>query len=561
MSVNSEKNKLKEEISKKTAGRHGVGLKRKLYKLLISNLRLYGARRFLSKNRSIFSPIKNTDKDSPVVLVEVQPMNIHHISFSYFANVLAKKNNARLIGYIIVPQGKPILKIKAYIEKFLSLFPIFVYRSFGVKDFIFPEPNSKDSVKVAEIYQSILTQLKTKSDIENITINGILIGDLIYDSYLREFNKPTIDIGSDEFFGHLWKTIGIFLYWRGYFNRHKVCSVLVSHSVYLMGIPVRIAAHNDISVYEVTPNRCLYLDKQHLHGFMAHLDFPKKFSKMPKEVRQQGIESAKNAIEKRFLGEKNSDMLNAGSSLYSKKLYKDSRLIRASGKAKVLIFSHCFFDAPHPFGNNIFPDFYEWLCFLGKVSEKTDYDWYIKAHPDELPGNVDIMLGFLSQYPNIKLLPVDASHHQVIDEGVNVVLTVYGTVGFEYAALGVPVINCSVNNPHFQYDFNLNPKNVEEYTELLFSLDDIKIDINIDQVYEYYFMKSLYDDPNIIFDYDNIPNRIEIQYMPKMYNYWNRWLSTERHNAVLDAVEYFIDSKEYRMRSLATLDFENRMSS
>jgi hypothetical protein len=140
-------------------------------------------------------------------------------------------------------------------------------------------------------------------------------------------------------------------------------------------------------------------------------------------------------------------------------------------------------------------------------------------------------------------------------------LTVYGTVGFEYAALGVPVINCSVNNPHFQYDFNLNPKNVEEYTELLFSLDDIKIDINVDKVYEYYFMKSLYDDPNIIFDYDNIPNRIEIQYMPKMYNYWNRWLSTERHNAVLDAVEYFIDSKEYRMRSLATLDFENRMSS
>ena len=30
--------------------------------------------------------------------------------------------------------------------------------------------------------------------------------------------------------------------------------------------------------------------------------------------------------------------------------------------------------------NSIFPDFYQWLLFLGKVSKKTDYDWYIKTH-------------------------------------------------------------------------------------------------------------------------------------------------------------------------------------
>ena len=30
---------------------------------------------------------------------------------------------------------------------------------------------------------------------------------------------------------------------------------------------------------------------------------------------------------------------------------------------------------------NLFPDFYEWLIFLSKISENTDYDWYIKDHP------------------------------------------------------------------------------------------------------------------------------------------------------------------------------------
>ena len=34
---------------------------------------------------------------------------------------------------------------------------------------------------------------------------------------------------------------------------------------------------------------------------------------------------------------------------------------------------------------------YEWIKFLGKISHSTDYEWYIKTHPDFLPGNIDII--------------------------------------------------------------------------------------------------------------------------------------------------------------------------
>ena len=35
--------------------------------------------------------------------------------------------------------------------------------------------------------------------------------------------------------------------------------------------------------------------------------------------------------------------------------------------------------------NLLFPDFYEWLIYLGQMSEETEYDWYIKNRPN-YPG-------------------------------------------------------------------------------------------------------------------------------------------------------------------------------
>ena len=51
-------------------------------------------------------------------------------------------------------------------------------------------------------------------------------------------------------------------------------------------------------------------------------------------------------------------------------------------KTKVLLkfnSPHGFFDSPHGIGKILFPDFYEWLDFIYKLSIKTDYEWYIKT--------------------------------------------------------------------------------------------------------------------------------------------------------------------------------------
>ena len=62
---------------------------------------------------------------------------------------------------------------------------------FNVKKIIYPKIY-KENHKINNIFINISSNLKSKNDVENIKINGVYLGDLIYDSYLRLYNEPTI---------------------------------------------------------------------------------------------------------------------------------------------------------------------------------------------------------------------------------------------------------------------------------------------------------------------------------------------------------------------------------
>ena len=66
-------------------------------------------------------------------------------------------------------------------------------------------------------------------------------------------------------------------------------------------------------------------------------------------------------------------------------------------------------------------------------------------HPDPLPGTEVIIREILEEFPRITFIPPETSHHQLVKEGIDFVLTAYGTVGHEYPALGVQVINAGYN--------------------------------------------------------------------------------------------------------------------
>jgi len=547
MSLLNKRQQKKDQCKKQTNRR--LSVLTKLSNRLSKSRFTSNMRDFLSQNRALFPVSDNArNHNAPVVLTEVNAFASGYIAYSYLSNVLAKKYNARIIGYI-GRQLKPFKWVKFQIRKALNTYPYSIYRSFGVREFIYVRTQNQHNVRVDAIYHHVLKNLKTKRDVENIEIGGLVVGDLIYDSFLRDSRLPTIDLESTGFLSHLRSAIETFVYWDDYFKQNQVSAVLVSHSVYTPAILARLAIQKDIPVYETHIQFCYYLNKQRPLPYKEHAFFPEEFAQLPSDVRENGLQEAKMRLKKRFSGEKDIDMVWVSSSAYGQELYKDTRVIRESEKPKVLIFAHCFFDATHFWGENIFPDFYEWLVFLGEMSEKTDYDWYLKTHPDELPGSVSVVDDLLQRYPKITLIPSNSSHHQVIAEGVSAVLTIYGTVGFEYAALGVPVINCSNNNPHVRYNFNLHPRTLDEYTQAIMNIKNMDLEIDINKVYEYYYMKNIYyGNQNIFLDYHQVladMGGYHYQFTPRIYEYWNQVFSIEKHDSIMHLLENFVDSRVY----------------
>ncbi|MBZ0067401.1 MAG: hypothetical protein K8F26_01180 [Thiobacillus sp.] len=505
--------------------------------------------RFIKHNKRAFACDARQQDEGPIVMMELSSMQSAHIAYSYLANVLATENNARIIGYVPRVYSSRWKRLAFKIAKLLGLSYLGVYRSFGATDFLTIEISEAQIQKARRIYDEVTSQFGDKWDIEALTIHGIWVGDLIYDTYLARFNKPTVDKTNPEFQRFLLESIELFVFWEDYLDSHDVRAINVSHCVYNVAMPLRLGVERNIPVFQTNVTHVYRMSKKNYFAYNDFFYFRERFAALPEEVKTAGIAEAKRRIERRFAGEVGVDMAYSTKSAYGTS--RHVRLLRESPRKKILIATHCFFDSPHSYGNNVFPDFYEWLDFLGKLSEVTDYDWYIKTHPDYLPGTMEIIEAFIAKYPKFTLLPSDASHHQIIAEGINVALTVYGTIAFEYAALGIPVINNSLNNPHIAYDFNLHSRDVEDYRRLLLGLDTLDFKIDKQQVYEYYFMRFMYNTEDLFFDsYDTTIEELggySAQFTPAVYGKWLEEWSPDKHRSIVTALQTYIRSGDFRM--------------
>ena len=255
-------------------------------------------------------------------------------------------------------------------------------------------------------------------------------------------------------------------------------------------------------------------------------------------------------IEKRLSGVDNFDLNSAKNSPYNLKYYKN-RIIKKSSNIKIIVAAHCFLDSPHIFGNFFFPDFMQWLNFLAKISEKTNYDWYIKSHPNFNPLTYDFLKEFVKQNKKFTLLPLNYGHKQIFKEKIDFALTVYGTIGWEYAYKGIPVINASKNNPHFNYNFNINPKSMLEYKRILLNLKKTKIRINKSHIVQYYFIAYVYHVVDWLFRdqllLKNALKNFDRSFKEQTYTKWMNNFSKIKHSKIINGLNNFFKSKNYKI--------------
>ena len=456
--------------------------------------------KIINNNNKVWKNFINKNKKKELILdYFMSPETI--LATSYFSNIFSLKNDCKIV---VVDTSLNIFFNRNWRK---------IYKSFNVAKFLHIHLNKIYILNLINFnffflinsdYNFIIQGIKNKDDVLNISYKGIEIGREIYEEYLYRFKKVTVDIKDPKIFKLIKECIYLVNFWYDYLKKKEVEALCLSHpNVRFMGLSGKIANSLSIPVYSVANNfivKNLDLNPHRNYVRKKLLDYPDFFNKLNSVEKINAINWSKKKIQRRFDGEIGVDMFYSEASAFQKFSLDKPKILANNKKIKVLICTHEFYDGPHSTGGLLFSDFYEWLIFLGNKSNNSQYDWYIKNHPDCDPYTSKVIDTFLIKYPKIKLINKKTSFLQLAKEGINFALTCHGTVGFELPLLGIQVINADINNPHMAYKFNWNPTSIKEYDQMLSDLSNLNMKINFDEIYSFYFASNnsgLYD--NLIF--------------------------------------------------------------
>ena len=388
--------------------------------------------------------------------------------------------------------------------------------------------------------KKLFNSLKNKDQILKIKYKDLDIGRDIYDEYLYRYKKPTVDLQDKNLEKIIFETYFFIDYWIDYFKKNDVIGISLSHpNVRLQGVIGKVANYYfEIPVYSITKNyfkkRCNLFDH---NSFIRNnlLSIPKKFSKLNQDKKNEAIEWSKNRLDTRLSGKVGVDMNYSNESAFGDKEY--DRVLNKNNKIKILICTHEFHDNPHSTGGLLFPDFYEWLLFLGEKSKNSSHEWYIKNHPDCDNWTKNIVEDFVKKFPKINLVDQKISFLQLKKEGLNFVFTCHGTVGHEMPLLDIQVINADTNHPHIGYDFNWSPKSINEYIQMIDDLPNLKKVVDKNEIYEFYFIYHTSNKQYSLFDSDLTIKQTKNN---KIIDLFTSQLTKKRHEEIIKNINQII---------------------
>jgi len=508
----------------------------------------YFRRKFKIHNKKVFNNEKIKKKN--IILIELNQWAYLHIIKSYLANFLSKKYDANLIAfesYTLISDKLKKSIFKIFLRNFLIFFSIGtygVYKSFGVRKFIYPKIRNKDISSNYNIINYYLKKINSRQNLMKMKIKNVYIGDLIYDTYLKVYKLPTIDVSSKNFQVFLKESIILFLWWYDYLKKNKknIKSIIVIHSVYLYGLQARICNSFNIKAYKPSNKSIIEINSKNLdHTNDAFYNY-----KNLKKIKNKKIiyNFSKREIFKIIKGKS-----SVGKN-YSSKIKNKFRINISKKTLKILVVCHSFFDAPHSFGKFFKNDFYEWLCLLGEISKKTDYTWLIKPHPITYDEDKIFLEEILNRYPKFKMIEKKYSNQEILNIGIDYALTCFGTISFEYPFLGTKVINFTRNHPFKKFKFSYTPKNLKHYIKILQNLKKFDYSINKKKILEYYFLKRF------ILDVDYMKLKLDKSKDMEGYRlkkfffeecFYEQWIdlwTSNKHKEILKNIENFINSRE-----------------
>lgn len=483
-----------------------------------------------------------------LILVGVMHMPHHQIAFAHLVKALSVIRPSGVRAFSD-PDNTRMNRQQVLLRKLRYLLASHTgsptestYRLMGATSLIYPYLQDSHSRRSQQVVEDFFRDNPSKSSLEDLRIGGVLVGDLIYDDYLKKVDG-TLDMADPRFREHFFESIRLVFWWIDFFDQHEV-SAVVCNSVYRLAIVGRIGLKYGCDVFDAQLGRIVRL-RGDGNQFDDYREFREVFAGL--EEKPKKLAEGQAAIDKKLQGEADSATfhIDAPGGVVS-----DQRVLGSSERRKILIAPHCFSDSAHSFGKMLFPDFHEWLRFLANIVKHSSDDWYLKPHPRGLT-DLDVIKELFSECSNLVFLPHDASLGQIAKEGLALALTMRGHVAIDLPLMGVPVVTCTEGSRYRDYSFAINASSVDEYRALLSDLDWLPYTIDVDELREFYFMDNKFFHPNVLMpDFLGAGRKLKGESPQAIFDEFARQTGPEYVRETIRQLVLFVKSQKLRFRRI-----------
>jgi hypothetical protein len=360
-----------------------------------------------------------------------------------------------------------------------------------------------NQVFIKEKLKDIKNKLVNPNDVLQITIDEIQIGDLIYDTYLRYFHKPTLENINTEILLLIEIALNIYFNFINLLEKYKIKIMLNIYTSYIdHGITSRICIKKGITVY--TLGSYSYVIQEATRKFPYHQINHTKFEPS-KMLSDKQLALAEEKLALRFKG-----FIDGATSYMRQTAFADLPLdnslrLKFSQKARnIVIYVHEFYDSPHINRKLLFPDLYQFLKqTLNALVDLKNTNVFVKLHPNGMPGSREIAIEMVTHFnaEHFHILDEAVSNLHIIDLKPTLVATARGTVGVEMAYFGIPTV-ALFDNMYANFDFVHTCMNTESYFSILRGNELPKVNFNRKNINSFYYQafleKNVNDDNNIL---------------------------------------------------------------
>jgi hypothetical protein len=335
----------------------------------------------------------------------------------------------------------------------------YLYSLISKNSFYLQRVNLFEEISYSKKAEKILLYCKNKKDLKSLKYKKTLIGDLIYDTYLRFRECPTVNLKDPYLIEVISKALQLYDSLDKISKKINIKFFLSQQASYIHhGTPFRFFQKKKTNSYHFD-NRFEYLRKQNRKIKFLRRDFakyPKIFTGL--NNKKDKLNEAKKLLEDKFKGRIIEQERWMPLSVYHKKPLKINQKIVA------VIFLHCFVDSPSARGDSVFVDFHDWAVETIEFFKKKNLDSsvIIKPHPGSQPGSKFFENYLRKKYNKFIWITGAASNSSIFKLKPNCGISVYGTVLHELAYHNIPAISAGTS-PNVGYKFVYTAKNKNEY--------------------------------------------------------------------------------------------------